>query len=230
LIEYGSPKETLDLALQFPYPKQIIQRNKRYGASRNAIDGFRDVLGTTSDFITHFEEDILMHHSFLSLLQKQTFIFREQDTAYLLTDIADKEAEENFGIYESTIPRYRWGAVFSKQFVEYFLSEKFSFTNDGMHIVYPRLCRSPIGGDRYIEFLVGLGGWKIYLTYMSRLLNIGMYGYHFIPKGVPRLSSYQEKIDWLGERIRLGDFWQYSETMKNSDIPSFMCRFNPCLG
>ena len=232
LIDGGAAVETYHLAEEFPFPKKIIKRPSNYGITRNTMEGIKTILEDMDTFFLPVEEDILLHKNFLQFIKKNISVISLPDTACFLTgETYRKEEVNNLGFFENPIPWYcPWGTVITKNFIKQFLAENFIITRNGWHIQLPD--GRPTGLDEIMILALKKGNWKTYQTHINRFLNIGVYGFDFRADEKIFPIGYQERIKWFEEHLLLGDWWQYSKTMKeivSNVLPETICKFNPLL-
>jgi hypothetical protein len=233
-IDGGASPETIKLIDEFPYNKQIIRRPDNWGMTQNTLEGWRSMLPEVDTYIATLEDDVLIHKDYFLFTESQLTLMKDPKTACLSTgDMYRLKEEPNLGIVERIPQIYcGWGVCVTKQFLEHFLSLPIRLTGNRCHIQLPN--GQVTGVDGLIQIVLRSEGWKSYMAYINRYLNIGVYGFDF--RGgldLPPTATFEDKVDWFKRHLTIGDWWKYSQTMRENlqspTIPECIGRFNPLL-
>ena len=65
IVEFQAHPLVLKLIEDYPYPKRVIQRPKKFGLSKNILDGMKDCFGLSENFIVYIEDDVVLHINIL---------------------------------------------------------------------------------------------------------------------------------------------------------------------
>ena len=75
LIEYGSPKKTIDLVKDYPFEKRIITRTEKFATSKhialtkNVLEGMKAAFDIVDEHIIYLEDDILIHKTYFKFME-----------------------------------------------------------------------------------------------------------------------------------------------------------------
>lgn len=68
IVEHGADPKVKDMVERFEGYKQIIYRNKRYGLSRNILEGMKFCFENTEDYVIYIEDDVLIHKTYFQFM------------------------------------------------------------------------------------------------------------------------------------------------------------------
>ena len=68
IVEYGAPQKILDLINDYPFDHSVIIRDKKFGLTKNILEGMKNAFEITSDYIIYIEDDILIHETYFKYM------------------------------------------------------------------------------------------------------------------------------------------------------------------
>lgn len=68
IMEHGSPQKTIDLVDSYPFSKEIIQREEKFGLSKNILEGMKAAFDKTDDYIIYIEDDVLVYKHYFQYM------------------------------------------------------------------------------------------------------------------------------------------------------------------
>lgn len=68
IVEYGADPKVKDIVEGFEGYKQIIYRDRRYGLSRNILEGMKTSFSNTEDYVIYIEDDVLLHKTYFQFM------------------------------------------------------------------------------------------------------------------------------------------------------------------
>ncbi len=68
LVEYGAHNKVLELIDEYPFPKEVIKRDRKMGLTINILEGMKIAFSKTDSFIIYMEDDILIHKTYFNYM------------------------------------------------------------------------------------------------------------------------------------------------------------------
>jgi glycosyltransferase involved in cell wall biosynthesis len=236
IIESGSDKKTVELVESYPFSKEIIERGKKLGLSKNILLGMRDAFNMTDDFVIHLEDDILLHKTYFEYIDKLLEMdlnfsilspFNHNNdgdvnTVYkghhyaALAPLIDKEFFEDYIkpcvtsiYYESFATRNRFVTALGKKYEH---EELYKYRNKpGDHNEQAGLI------NRLVDIALIEEGKYVMMPFVNRQLHIGYYGKNR-PGGKLPGNNFDERVANLREIIKdANTMYKLSATKQYND-------------
>lgn len=68
IIEHGADPITMQLVSQYPFKNYCVLRPRKFGLSKNILEGMKDAFSFANDYIIYIEDDILVHKTYFQYM------------------------------------------------------------------------------------------------------------------------------------------------------------------
>lgn len=138
LVEHGSDAKTVQLVKTYPFKKEVISRDKKFGLSKNILLGMKRAFELADDFVIHLEDDILLHRTYFQYMQVLLDMFSNNEYSVLSAYNHDDTGDVN-KVYKG----HHYAALAS-------------LINKDFFVKYINPCVSPAYYDLPVKFITSL--------------------------------------------------------------------------
>jgi len=240
VVEYGAPQKIFDIIETYPFAYSVRIRPKKFGLSKNILEGMKEAFDVAKDYIIYIEDDILVHKTYfkymdvlsnMSELGKYTVL-----SAYNKTDDNNVNTvykgnhycawasliTKKFFVdyidrcvcplyYENYATRSRFVLRLNAEFKEYW-GKKYKYKND-MHNEQAGLI------NRLIDVASILEDSYVILPTTNRQMHIGLVGKN--RPGVLPGNSYEERLNNMMDIIKNNRFYEITQSKQYNDYKIF---------
>ncbi len=249
IVEYGSPDKVLDLVNDYPYKKMVIKREKRFGLSKNILEGLKTSFLFADDWVIYIEDDILLHKTYFQyldvILNMPELYNYSVISPYNFDDNGDVNAVRKDRHYAALAP------LISKSFYYTYIEpcSNDAFYNNPANFV----CKINEAYKKYqhdrtyrykdsthhqqaglINRLADVARIEedkfIVMPEVNRIQHIGFFGFNR-PGGKLKGETFQERYDYLKEIIKDSEkMYEASATKQYNDYKVFSSKLNDWNG
>jgi hypothetical protein len=240
IIEYGSPKETIDLVKNYPYQSFNIYRKRRFGLTINILEGMKDAFNMTGDYVIYIEDDILIHETYFKYIDLllnmpeigkwsilSPFNFDDGGDVHEVRKMHHYAALApviNFEFYEKHIypssNEYYYGnpvnfvLQLNGRYEEHWKSRRYKYTNAEHHEQAGLI-------NRLVDAAMIDDGMHVIMPRINRQQHIGYFGKNRPGGHIPG-KSFDERVKNLREIIKSADkMYELSATKQYNDYKIF---------
>lgn len=221
IVEYGADPMTIELVKQYPFKSYCIFRQRRFGLSRNILEGQRESFNLTDSFIFYIEEDINVHFSYFKYINT---ILNSTNlggpfsviSSYVREDGYDPSAmfyKQHYGALAPVIFKYSWEKFMVKHANSNYYNNHASYVvalNEqykkywGKEYKYKDSTHYQQAGlwNRGVDVLFIDEGMPVLTPIINRQQHTGIYGANRnIGKPIPG-NTFMERVDSLREILK----------------------------
>jgi len=250
LIEYGAPKEIIDIIQAYPYPSVCqfrkrwwrLPKRRKYGITRNLLEGMKEGFKVAEHYCIVIEDDILIHKTYFQYINAILSLPEAQNFSAICS--VSPSNTGNLSIVHKGNDYSPWASLLSKKFwINYIkpYSNEFYYSNRtktviGINNKYKKHQNNTYkfgkikkfdNHDGLINRLVDAAMIEqkmfVIIPEIDRQIHIGVYGTNTPGKIIPG-NTFEERIQTLKNFISSNKLSELTE----STIISFK-HFSPLL-
>jgi hypothetical protein len=240
IVEYGADPKVKELIERFEGYKQIIYREKRYGLSKNILEGMKFCFDNTSDYVIYIEDDVLLHKTYFqfmdvlmnsdiepySILSPFNHIdegepneVRAENHYAALAPLISKDFFKRYIYHCANDTFYKNPALFvqsiGKEYKNYW-GREYKYKDKTTHHQQAGLINRLIDIARIKE------GLQVYMPMLNRQQHIGMYGYNRKKGNNLEGNTFEERVENLRNIITDAEkMTQFSGDQRYQDYKAF---------
>ncbi len=220
VVEHGATDKVKELVKEYPFDKEIIFRQEKFGLSKNILEGFKVAFGRSSDYVIYLEDDMLIHESYFKYMNALLSIVDSKDfsvlSAYSFNDNGDPEIINKGHHYAA------WAPLINKEFfVKYilpcstdvfyknpvlfvqFLNERYKKHWESRRYKYRNITHHQQAGliNRLVDAAMIDKGMHVFMPQVARVQHIGFYGDNRAKKKEIPGKTFEERVNSLKEII-----------------------------
>jgi len=236
VVDYEYDKKVLELIENYPYPKEIIIRDKRFDLSKNILEGMKVAFSKTDDYVIYFEDDVVPHFSYFKYLDTLLKMFTKEEYSVLMAfnrgdgginDLIKKNKYTALGplISKSFFDKYirvcaidmfydnriRFVSALDRKYNEYF-KNGYKY-NTPMHNEQAGLINRLVDVAKIKENLL------VIAPVVSRIIHIGYYGKN--RSGNLPGNSFEERLALMRDIIDENKFYEMTQSKMYNDYEIF---------
>lgn len=246
IIEHGANPITVDLVSQYPYRNYCVLRPKKFGLSKNILEGMKDAFSFASDFIIYIEDDILPHKTFFKYLDI-ILNMPEAENASVVSSFNQNDEGDVHELYKGYHYAALCSTIFKKFYLDYILpSSCDAYYNDTFGYIkkldetykgnkmykYQRLAHTEQAGriNRACDQSRIHDGGYVIMPKVNRSQHIGYFGKNR-PGGTIPGKSFDERLENLKEIIKdANKMYEMSATKQYNDYKVFSSKLEDWTG
>lgn len=220
IVEHGATDKVKELVATYPLAKEVIFRPKKFGLSKNILEGFKTAFSMATNYVVYVEDDMVMHHTYFeymhTLLDQLSYSDFSVLSAYSLWDKGE------VGVVRKAHHYAAWAPLINKIFFNLFvaphandtfyktpaqyvtlLNQKYEKYCDGGTYKYKNSAHHQQAGliNRLVDVALIVQGMYVYMPELMRVQHIGFYGDNRRKvKEIPG-STFEERVAGLNAII-----------------------------
>ena len=84
VLDKGYDKKTMEIIRDYPYSKEIVSRDQKFGLSKNILEGMKHCFAQTDEYIIYVEDDIVLHRTYFQYMDKLLEMFDPSEYSVLM--------------------------------------------------------------------------------------------------------------------------------------------------
>lgn len=251
IIDEGDNTEVIKLAEKYPFKKEIIIRDKKFGLTKNILGGMQTAFSRSDDYIIYIEDDILLHETFFVYLDAALTTLSPDEFTVLLSYSSNNAGNVNKVVkktkyssigsliqksffqkyisphihdkyYKTDASRAKYIVDFDNKYKKYWEKSYRYATRVGMHNEQAGLI------NRLVDIAAIEEGKYSILPLVSRSIHIGFYGKN--RPGSLTGTGFDERLQNLRNIFSTGDSSKIPNSGKYNDYQQFSYKLEDWSG